>query len=342
MVLNGLDKAILWEPDDNGAVHCLLCAHGCRIQEENSGICQLRENHRQILYTRAFHGLCAAGADPIEKKPLFHFLPGTRTFSIACRGCNFKCSFCQNWQISQACVTKAHQGERADPGAIVQAALDQGCESLAYTYTEPTVFMELCAQCASLARARGLKNVFVSNGYMTPEAVDYASTWLDAINIDLKSFDPAFYRQQCKADLKAVLATIERVAQATEIWMEITTLVIPGQNDDEDQLRRLVDFLVTRAGPDVPWHVSRFHPQYRCLDVPATPVETLEKAYEIGRAGGLNYVYLGNVPGEDSESTRCAQCHAMLIRRQGYRITANRLNEGQCPDCGRRVPGIGI
>ncbi|MCF7975988.1 MAG: AmmeMemoRadiSam system radical SAM enzyme [Phycisphaerae bacterium] len=340
MVLDGLDKAVLWEPDNNGAVHCLLCAHGCRIQKGHTGVCYVRENHQGVLYTRAFHGLCAAGADPIEKKPLFHFLPGTRTFSIACLGCNFKCGFCQNWQISQSRVSEQSSRHGADPEAIVQSALDQGCESLAYTYTEPTVFMELCAECGKLAKAGGLKNVFVSNGYMTPKAIDDASTWLDAINIDLKAFDPAFYRQQCRADLKAVLATIERVAHDTDIWMEITTLVIPGQNDDEDQLRRLVDFLVTKAGPDVPWHVSRFHPQYQCLDVPATPMETLEKAYEIGRAGGLNYVYLGNVPGANSESTWCPECDSLLIKRRGYRIMENRVKQGQCPDCGARVPGI--
>jgi len=341
MALNGLDKAVLWELETNGKIHCLLCAHGCRISERGAGLCQLRENHGGVLYTRAFHGLCSAGADPIEKKPLFHFLPGTDTFSIACLGCNFKCDFCQNWQISQACVGEKGHAQRADPEAIVQMALDQGCESLAYTYTEPTVFMELCAQCATLGRARGLKNVFVSNGFMTREAIEYAIPWLDAINIDLKSFDPGFYRERCKADLDAVLATIERVAQEPSIWMEITTLVIPGQNDEKDQLKRLVEFLVTKAGPNVPWHVSRFFPQYQCLDVPPTPMETLEAAYEIGRAGGLNYVYLGNVQKVNSESTLCPRCDTLLIQRQGYSIVANHVQQGQCPTCGHQVPGIG-
>jgi pyruvate formate lyase activating enzyme len=340
MALEGLDRADLWESDSKGAVRCLLCAHGCRIPAGAAGFCQVRENHEGVLYTRAFHGLCSAGADPIEKKPLFHFLPGTQTFSIASLGCNFRCGFCQNWQISQACVGDERQGHRADPEAIVQAAIDQGCESLAYTYTEPTVFMELCAACGKLARARGLKNVFVSNGFMTRDAVEYALPWLDAINIDLKAFDPAFYRGACRANLEAVLASIEMIAQETELWMEVTTLVIPGQNDDEDQLRRLADFLVTKAGAQVPWHVSRFHPQYQWLDASCTPQHTLEKAAKIGRAAGLEYVYLGNVPGGDSESTRCPKCDTLLIQRRGYRILANHLEQGCCPTCGLQVPGI--
>lgn len=340
MALNGLDKADLWESDDRGAVHCLLCAHGCKIPEGATGRCQVRENHGGMLYTRAFQGLCSAGADPIEKKPLFHFLPGTQTFSIASLGCNFRCEFCQNWQISQACVGERPEGHRAHPEAIVQAAFDSRCKSLAYTYTEPTVFMELCAECGKLARARGLKNVFVSNGFMTREAIEYAVPWLDAINIDLKAFDPAFYHDACHADLQAVLASIEMIARETSLWMEITTLVIPGRNDDEDQLRRLVEFLVTKAGPDVPWHVSRFHPQYQWSDVACTPRETLEKAVEIGRAGGLNYVYMGNLPGVDSESTRCPQCDTRLIHRQGYRIAENHLKQGQCPTCAYAVPVI--
>lgn len=339
---NGLDRAELWESEDGAAVRCQLCAHACRIQEGGTGLCQVRENREGVLYTRAFQGLCSAGADPIEKKPLFHFLPDTRTFSIASQGCNFRCGFCQNWQISQPDVRDRREGHSADPESLVQAALDHGCESMAYTYTEPTVFMELCAACARLARARGLKNVFVSNGYMTRSAIEYASPWLDAINIDLKSFDPAFYESVCRADLTAVLTSIETIARETPIWMEITTLIIPGHNDDEDQLRRLVEFLVTRAGPDVPWHVSRFYPQYQWQDTPCTPQETLEKAVEIGRAGGLNYVYVGNLPGVDSESTRCPQCQTLLIHRQGYRIVANHLKQGQCPACALQLPGVGV
>ena len=342
MASNGLDRADLWEKDGQGAVQCQLCAHACRIPEGATGLCQLRENRQGVLYTRALEGLCSAGADPIEKKPLFHFLPGTRTFSIACVGCNFRCEFCQNWQISQVRAKDIRERLRADPEAIVQAALDHGCASLAYTYTEPTVFMELCAQCGELAKARGLKNLFVSNGYMTREAIEYAKPWLDAINIDLKAFDPEFYKEVCRADLAPVLASIEMIAQETSIWMEITTLIIPGQNDDPDQLRRLVEFLVTKAGPDVPWHVSRFYPQYQWLDRPCTPQDTLEKAVEIGKAGGLNYVYMGNLPGVDAESTRCPKCDTLLIKRQGYRILANHVVHGQCPNCALQMAGRGV
>ncbi len=340
MASNGLDRADLWESDSEGAVHCLLCSHACKIRAGAAGLCRVRENHEGVLYTRAFHGLCAAGADPIEKKPLFHFMPGSQTFSIASLGCNFKCEFCQNWQISQAHVSAGHDGHRADPEAIVQAALDQGCQSLAYTYTEPAVFMELCAACGKLARARGLKNVCVSNGFMTRKAIEYAIPWLDGINVDLKAFDPVFYRSACGATLEGVLASIEMIAQETPLWMEVTTLVIPGQNDDEDQLKRLVEFLVTKAGPNVPWHVSRFHPQYHWSDASCTPQQTLEKAVDIGKTGGLNYVYVGNLPGADSESTRCPQCNARLIHRQGYRVVANHLKHGQCPTCSYPVPVI--
>jgi len=336
-----LKEAVCWEPAGDNAVQCFLCAHRCRIQEGKTGLCCVRKNLQGTLYSLSYNRVCAASADPIEKKPLFHFLPGTASFSIATPGCNFKCDFCQNWQISQAPAESSRiDGRPVDPQHIVTSAQAAHCRSIAYTYTEPTVFMELCADCGRLAKSRGLANVFVSNGYMTPEAIDYARDWLDAINIDLKAFDPAYYRNLCKARLEPVLDTIRAVARDTDIWLEITTLIMPGQNDGADQLRQLADFLVTQAGPDVPWHISRFYPQYKHTDARATALKTLETAYDIGKAAGLHYVYLGNVPGVATESTYCPSCAHLLIERTGYTIATNHLAEGRCPQCETRIAGV--
>jgi pyruvate formate lyase activating enzyme len=270
-------------------------------------------------------------------------MPGTRSFSIATEGCNFQCAFCQNWQISQTPAANGRiEGQATSPKQIVETAVRAGCKSIAYTYTEPTIFMELAADCARLAQAQGLANVFVSNGYMTPEAVDYAKDWLDAINVDLKAFRDDYYLRLCKARLEPVLDTIKHIARKTDIWIEVTTLIVPGQNDSEEELRQLAQWLVTEAGAHVPWHISRFYPQYRFMDTQATPIATLERAYEIGRAAGLHYVYLGNVPGSKTESTFCHHCGHILIERTGYTIDANHIRHGTCPDCGTEVVGFGL
>jgi pyruvate formate lyase activating enzyme len=337
---NGM-KAVLWDSAPDLKVQCKLCAHRCLIADGKTGRCCVRKNVEGILYSLSYGKICAANADPIEKKPLFHFLPGSQSFSVATEGCNLRCEFCQNWQISQAPVEQGHlHGQRVDLRDIVHTAIESQCQSIAYTYTEPTVFMELCAECGRLAKSKGIANVFVSNGYQTRKAIDFAKEWLDGINVDLKAFDPAYYRTLCHAELQPVLDTIEYIARDTDIWLEITTLVIPGQNDAEDQLKQLADFLVTKAGPDVPWHVSRFHPQYKFQSAEPTPIAILERAYEIGKQAGLNYVYLGNVPGSQTESTFCPQCNKLLIERIGYTIRANHLQQGCCPDCSTRVAGV--
>ena len=338
---DNLKQAVLWESAQDRKVQCKLCSFRCTIGEGRIGHCGVRRNTGGVLYSLNYDKVCAANPDPIEKKPLFHFQPDTRSFSIATMGCNFRCEFCQNWQISQAALEDGRiDGQAVGPEQIVAAAVRSDCRSIAYTYTEPTVFMELCAECGRLARQQGLANVFVSNGYMTREALEFASEWLDAINIDLKAFTDDFYKGLCKARLQPVLDTIEYISKKTDIWVEVTTLLIPGRNDSDEELKQLAEFLVTGAGPDVPWHISRFHPQYKYTDSPMTSAESLSRAERIGKAAGLHYVYLGNVPGSASESTFCPQCGRMLIERLGYRIVANHIKDSRCPDCSTEIAGV--
>lgn len=333
-----LKEALLWEKTEQQKVRCSLCHWRCVIAAGAVGRCHVRKNIDGVLYSLNYDKVCAANADPIEKKPLFHFLPGTKTFSISAPGCNFQCVFCQNWQISQSPLTGEIDGGAYNPQQIVDAAIQTGCKSIAYTYTEPTVFWELCEETAVLARRCGLANIFVSNGFMTLEAIERATSWLDAINVDLKAFSQEFYRDCCKANLEPVLETIRHIAKKTDIWMEITTLLIPGKNDSDSEIRHIAEFLAA-AGVDIPWHISRFFPQYKMTAVKPTDTRTLGQAMEIGRAAGLRYVYAGNMPGSRGESTFCHQCAKPLIVRDGYRIVKNHLSAGCCPDCNQKIPG---
>ena len=342
LVNDNLRQAVLWEPSgQDSKVRCKLCNWRCVIDEGKLGRCCVRKNIDGVLYSLTYDKVCSANPDPIEKKPLFHFQPGSRSFSVATMGCNFRCEFCQNWQISQAVIEEGRiNGEPITPEHIIEAAVRNECKSIAYTYTEPTVFMELCNDCGHLAKKRGLTNVFVSNGFMTTEAIDFADDWLDGINIDLKAFSEDFYKRLCKARLQPVLDTISYIAKETNIWLEITTLLIPEQNDSDDELKELAGFIVNYAGADVPWHISRFHPQYRYLDSVPTSIGSLQRAFEIGKSAGLRYVYLGNVPGSTSESTFCYQCGRMLIERIGYRIATNSIKDSKCPGCGTEIAGF--
>jgi pyruvate formate lyase activating enzyme len=334
-------KAWLFESLPDQRVRCRLCSHTCVIGNGKRGICGVRENRDGVLESRVYGRLIAAGDDPIEKKPLFHVMPGTRSFSIATVGCNFKCRFCQNANIAQMPADRDGMitGESATPRQVVADARERGCDSIAYTYTEPTVFFEFAGDTARLAHQEGIKNVFVTNGFMSAEALEYISPWLDAANVDLKAFSDEFYKQQCGARLEPVKATLRRM-KAMKIWVEVTTLIIPGLNDDPDGLSRLAAFLVTDLGPETPWHVSRFHPTYRLTDRGPTPVETLMQARKIGIAAGLKYVYTGNIPGRGGEDTICPGCGKTVIARRGFQIVDNRLHEGRCSDCGTEIEGL--
>jgi len=337
-----LKEAVLWQPLAGQEVRCGLCHWRCTIAPGRTGRCRVRKNVEGTLYSLNYDAVCAATPDPIEKKPLFHFQPGTGSFSISAPGCNFQCTFCQNWQISQSPRENLIEGAAVRPEEIVEAALKSGCKSMAYTYTEPTVFMERCAETAVLAKRKGLANVFVSNGYMTPETIEFARPWLDGINVDLKAFTEDFYTDLCKAHLDPVLETLVYLAKKTDIWLEITTLVIPGKNDSPRELTDIAEFIVQKLSPNIPWHISRFHPQYHLTETPPTAGDVLERAYDIAKAAGLRYVYVGNLPGNRAESTWCYRCGALLIERSGYQIKANHIVDFQCPHCQAEIAGYGL
>ena len=332
-------EAMLYRSLPDNKVSCFLCSHRCEIADSKFGICGVRQNKKGRLYTHVFGEVIAAHVDPIEKKPLYHFLPGTSSFSIATIGCNFKCPFCQNWQISQS-TKKEGQGEsgsRLLPDQVVKLAKSRGCQSISYTYTEPTIFFEYAYETAKLAKEDGLSNTFVTNGYMTAEALEAIQPYLDACNVDLKSFREDFYKKICKAHLEPVLESI-RLMKKLGIWVEVTTLVVPAQNDGEDELTQIARF-IHDVDPDIPWHISRFHPDYQYTDAHPTPMETLRRAYQIGKKEGLHFVYLGNVWGE-GEDTLCPQCQKLLIPRQGFSVGKIRLKDSTCPHCGASVAGV--
>jgi len=336
-------EAYLYETIKDNKVHCNLCNHRCIIKEGKLGICGVRENHKGTLKTHVYGKLIARHIDPIEKKPLFHFLPGSLSYSIATVGCNFKCLFCQNADIAQMPSDNAGMiiGDLSTPEDVVNAAEKEKCKSIAYTYTEPTVFFEFAYDTAKLANKRGIYNVFVTNGYMTSEAIEMISPYLDAANVDLKAFNDDFYKKFCQSKLVHVKKTLQKMKNLG-IFVEVTTLLIPGLNDDKTELKDLASFIEKDLGPETPWHISRFHPTYKLTDRPPTPVKTLIMAREIGINAGLKYVYTGNVPGENGEKTFCYNCSKTLIDRWGYTIRKNGIENSRCPHCGVIIDGIGM
>ncbi|MGB2879387.1 MAG: AmmeMemoRadiSam system radical SAM enzyme [Candidatus Omnitrophota bacterium] len=331
-------EAMLWEKLEGDKVHCYLCAHHCKIEEGRFGFCGMRKNIEGKLYTFAYGEVIASHVDPIEKKPFYHFLPGTYAFSIATIGCNFHCPFCQNWTISQVSARNGGvEGYELKPEKVVSEALRNGCRSISYTYTEPTVFFEYAYDTAKLAKEKGLFNNFVTNGYMTKEAIDAIGPYLDAANVDLKYFRDESYRKICKGSLQPVLDSIRNMKKAG-IWVEVTTLVIPGQNDSDEELKDIASF-IAETGKEVPWHISRFHPDYKFTESRPTPLGTLERAMEIGREAGLKYVYLGNVMA--GGQTLCPGCGVLLVERSGFtaRSTGN-FAKGKCAGCGTQIEGV--
>lgn len=334
-------EARLYKKIDNSAVECFLCSFHCHISEGKTGVCGVRENRGGTLYTLVYRKLVSSSSDPIEKKPLFHFHPGSRSFSIATVGCNFRCLHCQNAEISQMPVDhKKVIGEDVSPGAIVKAALRDNCRSIAYTYTEPTIFFEYAYDTAKLAHEQGLKNVFVTNGYMTGECLVELSGILDAANVDLKSFNDKTYKKLCGARLAPVLESIEKM-RAMGIWVEVTTLIIPTINDSEAELRDIARW-ISKTDEKMPWHISAFYPTYKLLDKPRTPLSIISRAREIGLEEGLRYVYSGNVPGDKGESTYCYSCNELIIERDGFAVVKNLVKDAKCPNCGVHIDGVGL
>jgi pyruvate formate lyase activating enzyme len=336
-------EAYLYEQLEDKKVRCNLCNHRCLIKEGKRGICGVRENQHGILRTLVYGRLIAQHVDPIEKKPLYHVLPGSLSYSIATVGCNFKCRFCQNADIAQLPTESKGMivGNLYSPEDVVSAAEQANCRSIAYTYTEPTVFFEFAYDTAKLAHENGILNIFVTNGYMTSEAVHMIRPYLDAANVDLKSFNDNFYKEQCSAKRKFVLETL-KLMKSFGIFVEVTTLLIPGLNDDKGELQQLASFIADSLGPETPWHISRFHPTYKLKDRPPTPAESIHQARRIGLDAGLRYVYSGNLPGDEGENTTCYSCGLSLIERWGYHISKNVITDGKCSKCGAAIDGIGL
>ena len=335
-----MQEAFLYQKFDGGEVLCQLCAHYCVIASGKKGLCQVRENVDGTLYSLVYGRTISQGIDPIEKKPLYHFYPGSRSFSIATPGCNFRCDWCQNWEISQM-PREQHfiAGQKQSPEDIVASAARSNCRSIAYTYTEPTIFFEYSYDTARLAREAGIANVYVSNGYMSAEMLELFHPWLDAATIDLKAFRDETYRKYVGARLQPVLDSLKRLSDYG-VWLEVTTLVIPGVNDDPLELQDIAEFIATELGSDTPWHVSRFFPQYRMEQIPPTPPEALQRAVEIGRKAGLKYVYMGNL-GEEM-NTNCPTCGTLLIQRNRFGVSNQIDGEGCCPFCGDEISGVGM
>jgi pyruvate formate lyase activating enzyme len=338
----GFVPSILARTHEDGSVRCGVCAHRCLVRPGRRGICAVRENRAGVLVCLAYGEAAAIELDPIEKKPLFHVAPGSTAYSIATGGCPFHCRFCQNWEIAQGPRLGLHlPTTRLRPSAVVEDARSSGASSIAYTYVEPTVFLEYVLDIAVLAREAGLRNLFITDGYATPAAVGLLGPLIDAANVDLKAFDDAFYRKLCGARLAPVLESIVAMRQAG-IWLELTTLVIPGRNDDDAQMLALASWIVRELGAETPWHVSRFLPAFRMLDVPATPWESLQRVADIGRGAGLVHVYVGNAPQLRLQDTHCAACGQSLVERHGYRIRSHLVGDGVCPVCGHALAGVAL
>lgn len=336
-----MKEALLYQKIEENKVQCNLCAHRCIIRPGKQGICKIRKNINGSLFTQVYGRAIAEHVDPVEKKPLYHFYPGTKAYSFATPGCNFHCLFCQNWDISQITTESIlEMGKNSTPEQIVSNAKYTGCKSIAHTYTEPTIFFEYSFDIAVLANKEGLKNIYVSNGFMTFEMLDMIGPYLNAINVDLKAFRDKTYRHIMGGRLQPVLDNLKKIKQMG-IWLEVTSLIIPGINDDPAEIEDMANFVALELGTDVPWHISRFFPAWKMNNVPATPIKTLKIAEEIGIEAGLKYVYIGNVA-LNNEKTICPGCGQVLINRMNFGILETIIHNGQCPKCGTKISGVGL
>lgn len=323
---------------DNKQVNCVLCPRRCVIAIGARGFCGVRENRGGILYSLVYAKPCSLHIDPIEKKPLFHFLPGSQAFSLATVGCNLKCKFCQNWQISQASPEDVNVMDLT-PEEVVQKAKESGASIIAYTYTEPTIYYEYMFDIAKLAKAAGIKNVMHSAGYINEEPLRALCPYLDAANIDLKGFNNRFYSEVTLGNVDDILRTL-KILKEKGVWIEITNLILPGLNDDPLEIKKMCQWIKDNLGPQVPVHFSRFWPMYKLINLSPTPVETLEKARDIAKSVGLKYVYIGNVSGTEAENTTCPKCGRIVIGRAGYVITSFDIVDGKCKFCGEKIDGV--
>ncbi len=319
-------------------IRCELCPEECLLENYQVGACRVRINRDDRLFSLVYGKPCALHVDPIEKKPIFHMLPGTTAFSLATAGCNLKCRFCQNWEISQAPPEKTRNSD-LPPEEVVELALRKGCRSIAYTYSEPVVFFEYMLDTAKIARRRGLRNIWVTGAYINPDPLRELAPWIDAANIDLKGFTDDYYRKVCGGRLRPVLDAIE-LSVKLGVMVEITNLIVPTLNDDPGLIGEMCAWIGRSLGPDVPLHFSRFHPQYRLQKLPPTPLETMWKAHDRARESGLHYVYTGNVPYDERSNTFCPACRRQLVTRVGFFVTRNHIREGSCPFCGTSIAGI--
>jgi pyruvate formate lyase activating enzyme len=336
-----MKPALLYEKYEKKGVHkvrCLLCPHHCILGDNQVGICSVRQNIKGELYSLNYDRVAATHSDPIEKKPLYHFLPASTSFSIATMGCNFKCAFCQNHSLSRVEDSGNIYGEPISPEQLVKTALKNRAQSISYTYTEPTIYFELMLETAKLAKNSGIKNVMVSNGYMSGEALEMIAPYMDGANVDLKAFTDDFYKKYCGARLAPVLDTIKAMKQKG-IWVEVTTLLIPGLNSDREEVKQLISFILS-VDATIPWHVSRFYPQYKLADIPPTDSGTIFDFLETAKEMGLQYLYAGNIRSGQWEDTHCPQCNTLLIERQGYFTRILDLSNGKCGSCGHPIPGV--
>ena len=333
-----LKEALFYNKLDNKSVQCQLCPRRCVIPENRRGFCQVRENKGGKLYTLSYAKPVAIHIDPIEKKPLFHFLPSTTAFSIATAGCNLRCKFCQNWEISQRKPEEVDY-QYIEPADLIKEVIASGSPTIAYTYTEPTIFYEYMLETARLAKQAGIRNVMHSCGYINEAPLRKLTKYLDAANIDLKGFSDDYYRDLTEASLEPVLSAL-KVLKEEGVFIEITNLILPGYNDDPETIRKMCLWIKENLGVDTPLHFSRFFPMYKMVALSPTPVATLEKAREIAIACGLNYVYIGNLAGNPAENTYCPSCKRLLIERKGYFVLENNIKNGKCKFCGEKIAGI--